>query len=140
MIVEGGVEKVNTLFEIFTGTWCGFCPGAAMGADDLVNNGDNVAVIEYHINDKYASYSSTYRNVKYYYISNYPTSIVDGYIKKTVGSIDESSYPLMKKMHDMAKNKKALHSINITANRKSDTVITVNINVIQEFEYFETEV
>ena len=134
--VDGGVEKINTLFEIFTGTWCGYCPGAAMGADDLIENGNNTAIVEYHRGDRFDNYSSSYRDLKYYEIHAYPTSIVDGIIRKTVGSIDESSYTLMKQMHDLAKGKKALHSINITANRKNDTIINVNITVTQEFEYF----
>ncbi|MEA3444251.1 MAG: hypothetical protein U9R19_05930, partial [Bacteroidota bacterium] len=34
-LVLGGVDRNLVLYEINTGTWCGYCPGAAMGADDL---------------------------------------------------------------------------------------------------------
>ncbi len=36
------------VLEIGTGTWCTYCPGSQMGADDLVINGCSVAVVEYH--------------------------------------------------------------------------------------------
>ncbi len=53
------VERDKVLLEIGTGTWCTYCPGAAMGADDLIANGHPVAVIEYHNGDNFAN---TYSN------------------------------------------------------------------------------
>jgi hypothetical protein len=32
------VPRNYVLVEIATGTWCGYCPGAALGADDLIEN------------------------------------------------------------------------------------------------------
>jgi len=45
--------KDQIVLEIGTGTWCVYCPGAAMGAHDLIENGHNVSVIKYHSGDSY---------------------------------------------------------------------------------------
>lgn len=76
-------NKQTVMLEVGTGTWCQYCPGAAMGADDLVTNGKQVAVVENHNGDTYAYPSSDARNT-YYEITGYPTAIFDG-IKKLVG-------------------------------------------------------
>jgi hypothetical protein len=70
-------ERGMVLLEIGTGTWCVWCPGAAMGADDLILNGHNVAVVENHNGDSYANSYSNARNA-YYGITGYPTSVFDG--------------------------------------------------------------
>ena len=48
--------------EVATGTWCQWCPYAAMGVDDMLSNGDSVAVIENHNGDSYAYTASNARN------------------------------------------------------------------------------
>ena len=53
------------------------CPGAAMGAEQLVNAGKKVAVIEYHGGDNYVCSDGTSR-LAYYGMSGYPTSWFDG--------------------------------------------------------------
>ena len=77
--------------EIGTGTWCQFCPGAAMGADDLLSNGCFVAVIENHNGDPYTNAYSNARNA-YYGISGYPTAVFDGVLKVVGGSHTNSMY------------------------------------------------
>ena len=52
MALFGQTTRENVVVEIATGTWCQYCPGAAMGADDLISNGHDVAVIEYHGGDR----------------------------------------------------------------------------------------
>ncbi len=76
-------ERQFVLLEVGTGTWCQYCPGAALGADDLVTNGKSVAVVENHNGDTYTYAASDARN-NYYAITGYPTAIFDG-IKKLVG-------------------------------------------------------
>jgi len=63
--------------EISTGTWCTYCPGAAVAADNLVASGANVATIEYHNSDAFANAASNARNT-YYAITVYPTAHFDG--------------------------------------------------------------
>ena len=86
------VARDKVIVEIATGTWCGYCPGAAMGADDLVENGHEVAVVEYHNGDAYTNVYSNTRNA-YYNITGYPTAHFDGILKVVGGSSNQSMYP-----------------------------------------------
>jgi PKD repeat protein len=87
--------RQKVLLEIGTGTWCQYCPGAAMGADDLVTNGQSVAVVENHNNtggaDIFSTTDSNGRN-SYYSISGYPTSMFDGTLQFVGGSNTSSMY------------------------------------------------
>jgi PKD repeat protein len=86
------VARQKVIVEISTGTWCTYCPGAAMGADDLVANGCQVGNIEYHNGDPYTNDASNYRN-SYYSVSGYPTAHFDGVLDYVGGSHTESMYP-----------------------------------------------
>jgi len=83
------VDRQEVLLEIGTGTWCPYCPGAAMGADELVENGHDVAVIEYHNGDDYTNNASNARN-SYYGITSFPTAKFDG-VEEVVGGSSSSS-------------------------------------------------
>lgn len=85
------VDRELVLLEIGTGTWCQFCPGAAMGADDLIENGHSVAVIENHNGDNFANTYSNHRN-NYYNISSWPTAVFDGVVIVEGGSNTNSMY------------------------------------------------
>ncbi len=67
-----------------------------MGADDLLENGKFVAVIENHSNllgnDPYTNSYSTARN-SYYNISGLPTAVFDGVLKVVGGNHSQSMYP-----------------------------------------------
>ena len=79
------------LLEIGTGTWCQYCPGAAMGADDLVGNGHSVAVVEYHNGDSFTNSYSDARNT-YYGITGFPTAVFGGVNYFIGGSNTQSMY------------------------------------------------
>ncbi len=85
------VERDMVLLEIVTGTWCPYCPGAAMGADDLIENGHDVAVLEYHGGDSFENDDSRGR-ITYYGISIYPTAKFDGILTVQGGSANQSLY------------------------------------------------
>lgn len=70
-------ERDMVVLEIGTGTWCTYCPGSQMGADDLITNGHSVLVVENHNGDPFTNTYSDARNV-YYGISGYPTAVFDG--------------------------------------------------------------
>lgn len=89
--VDGGVARTNVLYEIATGTWCFYCPGSAMGADELVENGQDVSIIEYHIGDDYENDFSVDRDA-YYNVAGYPTTVIDGANEIVGGSNTESLY------------------------------------------------
>ena len=44
------VPRRMVCLEIETSTLCTYCPGAAMGAEDMLANGKQVAVVENHCN------------------------------------------------------------------------------------------
>ena len=85
------VDRDMVIVEIGTGFWCGYCPGAAMGADDLVENGHNVAIFENHNGDSLANVYSNARN-SYYGITGYPTAFFDGTLSVVGGSATQSMY------------------------------------------------
>lgn len=85
------VPRDMVIVEIATGTWCGYCPGAAMGADDLIANGHNCAIIENHNGDVFAYAGSDARN-SYYAVTGFPTAKFDGVGTVVGGSSSTSMY------------------------------------------------
>jgi len=85
------VERDMVVVEIGTGTWCQYCPGAAMGADDLVENHHRAAIVENHNGDNYANTFSNARNT-YYNVTGFPTAFFDGLNPTVGGSHTESMY------------------------------------------------
>jgi len=87
-------DRDRVLLEIGTGTGCPYCPGAAMGADDLIANGKPVAAIEYHnynASDPYNTPEAAART-GYYGITGYPTAVFDGLVSYVGGSNTQSLY------------------------------------------------
>jgi len=87
------IPKKYVLVEFATGTWCPFCPGASMGAQDLVNNGHNVAIIKYHGGDPFSNTDGNSR-LSYYsdLIPGYPTAIFNGLDTVVGGNHSNSMY------------------------------------------------
>lgn len=92
LIFAQQIQRDKVLVEIGTGTWCQYCPGAAMGADELVENGHDVAIIENHNGDSYTTTATNARN-SYYGITGYPTAMFDGGSAYVGGSNTTSLYP-----------------------------------------------
>ncbi len=90
--ILGGVDRELVIIEVATGTWCQFCPGAAMGVDEMHEEGLFVGVIEYHNGDDYETTESAAR-IAYYGITGFPTAVFDGVISVVGGSATQSSYP-----------------------------------------------
>jgi len=88
-------EREMVVLEIGTGTWCTYCPGSQLGADDLVANGCQVVVAEHHgpmgSGDPFATEVSVARNA-YYGISGYPTAVFDGVEYFVGGDHTQSMY------------------------------------------------
>lgn len=108
--IPGGVDRNLVLFEIITGTWCYYCPGAAKGADDMVSNGHDVAVIEYHSGDPYETADITIRN-NYYNPAGIPFTGVDGVYKMEGGDHTVSLYPTYLNMYNQRVNVPAVEII-----------------------------
>lgn len=79
------------VMEDGTGTWCTYCPGAAMGCDDMLSNGKYVAVIANHNGDIFANTYSNNRNTMWA-INGYPTVTFDGIQAVVGGSHTQSMY------------------------------------------------
>jgi len=76
-LVFSQVQRNKVILEVATATWCTYCPAAANAADQLVTNGCNVAVIEYHNTDNFSNTYSDARN-NYYAVAGFPTAHFDG--------------------------------------------------------------
>ena len=88
-------ERNMVILEIGTGTWCTYCPGSQLGADELITNGWPVVVVEHHgplnSGDPFATTVSAARNT-YYGIPGYPTAIFDGVETFVGGDHTQSMY------------------------------------------------
>ena len=127
------VPRSMVALEIATGTWCPSCPGAAMGAEDLLSNNKFVAVIENHNGDGFANTYSNARN-SYYNVTAIPTAVFDGLLKIVAGSHTQSMYTqyLPKYNQRMAILANLTLSMDVTHNGLNYTaVITINkVNTI----------
>ncbi|HQF67736.1 MAG TPA: Omp28-related outer membrane protein [Candidatus Cloacimonadota bacterium] len=85
------VPRNLVVVEVATGTWCGYCPGAAMGCHDLLQNGHAVAIIKNHGSDNYANTYSNARN-SFYGVTGFPTAVFDGQNPSVGGSSSSSMY------------------------------------------------
>jgi PKD repeat protein len=95
MTVMSQSQRQMVLAEDFTSTLCTYCPGCAMGMDDLLANGKYVAVISEHSNfgstDPYKNTYSLQRN-SMYNVQAFPTVSFDGWEQYTGGSHTSSLY------------------------------------------------
>jgi len=137
--ISGGIDRNLVLYEIGTGTWCQYCPGAAMGADDMISNGHNAAIIEYHSGDDYSNAFSSTR-LSYYSVSAFPTTVVDGVEKYEGGSNSESLYPAYLNFYNNRIFRKALYSINANVTYSGGDSYNIDINSTEEYQYFTGDV
>ncbi len=124
-------SKQSVLLEVGTGTWCQYCPGAAMGADELVENGQQVAVVENHNGDLYAYTSSDARN-NYYAISGYPTAIFDGIKRLVGGDHSVSLYTSYLPMYQTAYGKKTAFGITFLDGTRVGNIYNLSV-VVDKF-------
>jgi len=120
-------NKQTVLVEIFTGTWCPYCPGAAMGADDLVTNGHYVSIVENHNGDSYAYAASNARNT-YYSISGFPTAVFNGVTSFVGGNHTTSMYSTYLPIYNAQYAIKTAFGLTISGSHLGDNY-TMNINV-----------
>ncbi len=95
-------DRDMVMVEIGTGTGCPYCPGAAMGADDLVAAGKPVAVIEYHSYNNSDPFNTPEAAARtgYYGITGYPTAVFDGVLSHVGGSNNQSLFPAYEPLVD----------------------------------------
>jgi len=95
VLVSAQSQRQMVLAEDFTSTLCTFCPGAALGMDDLLSSGKFVAVIADHSNygntDPFKNVYSLARNAMYA-VAAYPSVTFDGVKMFCGGSHTNSMY------------------------------------------------
>ena len=127
------VPRKLVVLEIGTGTWCGYCPGAAMGADDLVMNGHKVAVVENHNGDSFANTGSNARN-SYYSISGFPTAVFDGGDRLVGGSHTNSLYGAYVPLYNAAMEQMSDFTVAISFTRDGqDITATVDVDEVGDY-------
>ncbi|MCD6112780.1 MAG: T9SS type A sorting domain-containing protein [Bacteroidales bacterium] len=122
------VERKMVVLEIGTGTWCTYCPGAAMGAEDLINNGCDVAVIEYHLSDDYSNPEAVSR-ANYYNITGIPDAYFDGIVNSGGGSHSSSMYSYYLPKYNQRKAIPSDFNLNITGSHMGFTHFNFNIDI-----------
>jgi hypothetical protein len=107
----------KVVLEIGTGTWCTYCPGAAMGAEDMIENGHNVAVVEYHSGGGGDPFINTFSDARcvYYGISGFPTAYFDGVLNFVGGSHTVSMYSNYLPLFNQRQPIKSAFSIEMSA-------------------------
>ncbi|MDY0152337.1 MAG: Omp28-related outer membrane protein, partial [Candidatus Cloacimonas sp.] len=115
------LPRTLVVVEIGTGTWCQYCPGAAMGADDLIANNLPVAIVENHNGDPYANTYSNARN-SYYGISGFPTAFFDGLNPSEGGSNNQSLYSNYLPKVNARMNVASHYSISATGSISGNTI------------------
>ncbi|MEL6593335.1 MAG: Omp28-related outer membrane protein, partial [Bacteroidota bacterium] len=88
---QTNVQRNLVVVESSTGTWCVFCPGSALGTEEMSCNADKVAILKYHGFDAYENTDSQGR-INYYGITSYPSGRVDGATTVSGGSQNTSIY------------------------------------------------
>ena len=131
------VPRDQVAVEIGTGFWCGYCPGAALGADDLVENGHNVAIIENHNGDSLANVYSNSRN-SYYGISGYPTAKFDGILTVVGGSSSGSMYLSYLPKVNQRNAVMSDFTIDLNFTHNTETNYTANIDIEKVAAYTGT--
>jgi hypothetical protein len=116
------------VLEIGTGTWCQYCPGAALGAEDLIDNGFNVAVVEYHSGGGGDPFINTYSDARvgYYGITGFPTAVFDGIDKFIGGDHTQSMYQYYLPIVESRQPINTAFNIEIGGDHNGDTY---NLNV-----------
>lgn len=139
VMVEGGVERAKVLLEIATGTWCFYCPGSAMGADDLYEGDFDVAVIEFHIGDTWENVYAGDRDA-YYGVSGYPTAFFDGIVDVVGGSNTESMFDTYFPVYQTRMGIPSLYDLEVDViyNRGSYS-FTVDVMLEQLWTYSSTD-
>ncbi|MDD4847391.1 MAG: T9SS type A sorting domain-containing protein [Bacteroidales bacterium] len=79
--IQRNVAKECVLFEVFTGVNCPYCPAAANGIGQMMDEGLKIAPIAYHTSafstpDFYTN--ETNARASFYGITSYPTLMADG--------------------------------------------------------------
>ncbi|MCX7861807.1 MAG: T9SS type A sorting domain-containing protein [Bacteroidales bacterium] len=136
--IPGGVNRNLVLFEKGTGTWCQYCPGAAMGLRDLIDvNQKNATAIAYHYGDSYEIIDATQR-LGYYAVEAFPTTFADGVLVMEGGNATQSLYPYFLNMYNQRTPIPGLQNINVNIVGTGLNTYSATITVEETYPYLTT--
>ena len=130
VLMAGSISAQNVarecvLIEAFTGIGCGYCPAAANGIAQMLQEGLSIAPIAFH-NSYYspAQYANTETNGRatYYNVGAFPTIVIDGVNKVEGGGTASSSmYNSYKPLYDQRISKQSPFTIDLSFDYHSGT-------------------
>jgi len=121
--------RLMVICEEATGTWCTYCPGAAMGLEQLEAQEYPVGVIAYHGGDSYETLESVYRIDYYPAITGYPTVMFDGVESYVGGSHSQSMFSHYVPLVEKRMNMKTPVSVSITDQSLEDNTLNASVNI-----------
>lgn len=133
------VEKKFVLLEIATGTWCYYCPAAANGAEDLIENGKNVAILEHHNGDDYANAASNTRN-SYYSPSGIPSAYFDGEYSGCSGGHTGSKYSCYLPIYENAIAELSSFDVQLEVSTIDDINFDVTLTIDKVADYTGSDI
>jgi len=141
--IAGGISRDNVLFEVTTSTFCTYCPGAALGMEDLVSNGKNVVVVEYHNDwqgaDTYVSVASQARAdamATAGISTGNPTVMADGDLYLVGGNHTTSLYTSYLPMYNTRIARNAIHDIDLSIVKTGTDTYEATVVVEQMSNYY----
>lgn len=132
---KDNVARECVLFEIFTGVRCPYCPAAANGIAQMMEEGLSIAPVGYHTTafstEEYYT-SETNARANYYSISSYPTLKVDGVTGMSGGgNASESMYSYYMNYYNQRINVASPFTIDLSYEPVDGTSCRVNCTVNQ---------
>ena len=130
VLMAGSISAQNVarecvLIEAFTGINCPYCPAAANGIAQMLDEGLSIAPIAFH-NSYYspAQYANTETNGRatYYSVNSFPTVLIDGMNKvEGGGTASSSNYSKYKPYYDQRISKESPFTIDLSFDYHSGT-------------------
>ena len=129
------VARECVLFEIFTGVRCPYCPAAANGIAQMMDEGLAIAPVAYHTTSfSTASYYTDETNARanYYGIDSYPTLKADGVTGMSGGGgASENMYSYYKNYYNQRINVASPFTIDLSYEPVDEMTCRVNCTVTQ---------
>lgn len=138
------VARECVLFELFTGVRCPYCPAAANGVAQMLEEGLAIAPVAYHTTafstDLYYT-DETNARASYYGINSYPTLKADGVTGMSGGGgANENLYSYYKNYYNQRINVASPFTIDLSCEPVDGTTCRVNCTVNQVGECSGTNV
>ena len=123
--ISAQVARECVLVEAFTGIGCPYCPAAANGIAQMLEEGLSIAPLAFH-NSYYSpqQYATPETNGRatYYNVNSFPTVLIDGVNRvEGGGTASQSSYNYYKPYYDQRINEPSPYSIELSFDYHSGT-------------------